>query len=85
MCLHPEIQEKASNEILVVTGGDRLPTLADKPRLPYIEALICELHRFRPVVNLVPRSALKSDDFEGYHIPSKIWLLCNIWFVVLLL
>ena len=52
MTLNPEIQRKAQKEIENVIGNDRLPTLADRENLPYVEALMKEVLRFRPVANL---------------------------------
>jgi cytochrome P450 len=49
MTLHSEIQKKAQDEIDRVIGTDRLPTLADREQLPYIEALVKEVFRWNPV------------------------------------
>jgi len=49
MVLHPEAQKKAQKELDSVLKEGHLPTLADKPNLPYIECLIKELFRWRPV------------------------------------
>lgn len=48
--LFPEAQEKAQAEIDAIVGRDRLPTLADRPNLPYVEALVEEVMRWAPVV-----------------------------------
>lgn len=40
MAKHPEVQEKAREEILSITGDHRLPTLADKPALVYLLAVL---------------------------------------------
>lgn len=50
MVLYPDIQRTAQLEIDALTNGDRLPTYADRGRLPYIEALVKEVHRWGPVV-----------------------------------
>ena len=49
MTMHPEIQHKAQAEIDRVIGSDRLPTLADQPNLPYVNALVKEVLRWNPV------------------------------------
>ena len=49
MTLHPEIQRKAQEELDRVVGTDRLPTFADRDNLPYLEALVSEVHRWMPV------------------------------------
>ena len=50
MTLFPEAQKKAQAEIDAVVGLDRLPTLADRPNLPYIDAVVSEMMRWAPVV-----------------------------------
>src|SRR5579863_8496848 len=52
MSLFPYVQRQAQEEIDRVIGGSRLPTLADRSRLPYIAALLDEVHRWIPVVSL---------------------------------
>ncbi|EUC61506.1 cytochrome P450 family protein [Rhizoctonia solani AG-3 Rhs1AP] len=71
MVRFPNIQEKAQQEIDVVTGGDRLPTLKDRPMMPYMERLISEVLRWQPVSPLgVPHVAAKDDIYRGYRIPK---------------
>jgi cytochrome P450 len=52
MQLYPEVQRRAQEEIDRVIGNDRLPTLADRPNLPYIEVVIKEVLRWNPVAPL---------------------------------
>ena len=52
MTMHPEIQRKAQAEIDRVVGNDRLPTLADQPNLPCVDALVKEVLRWGPVAPL---------------------------------
>ena len=49
LALFPQVQRRAQAELDVVVGRDRLPTLDDRPRLPYIEALCKELMRWQMV------------------------------------
>ena len=46
MARHPEVAAKAQEEIDRVIGKERLPTLADRASLPYMEYLIKEIYRF---------------------------------------
>ena len=48
-CKYPEVQKKAQAEIDAVVGRERLPTLADRPNLPYVEAIMSETLRWGPV------------------------------------
>lgn len=49
---NPEVLARAHEEIDRVMGGDRLPTLEDRPNLPYVEAIIAEVVRIRPPISL---------------------------------
>ena len=56
MLLHPDVQIRAQHEIDSVVGRDRMPRLADRPRLPFVDAVIKETLRWRPVAPLsIPR------------------------------
>ena len=48
MTLHPEVVRLAQRELDEVLAGERLPDFSDKPRLPYISAIIKEVLRWRP-------------------------------------
>lgn len=49
MTVYPEVQQKAQAELDRVVGPSRLPTFKDRADLPYIEAVIKEIHRWIPV------------------------------------
>lgn len=46
MALHPEIVENAQAEIDEVTGTHRLPTLDDRPNMPYVDCILKEVYRY---------------------------------------
>jgi cytochrome P450 len=48
MIHYPDIMRKAQAEIDTVIGRERVPTFADKPHLPYLQAVVKELLRWRP-------------------------------------
>ncbi|THH16045.1 hypothetical protein EW146_g4546 [Bondarzewia mesenterica] len=84
MILHPEAQKKAQAEIDAVIGHDRLPNFEDENSLPYVNALVKEVLRWRPVVPLVPAGLaaaphrLISDDvYKGYYIPAGSIVIGN--------
>lgn len=52
MALNPRVQTRAQDEIDKVFGNDHLPTIADRPKLPYVEAVIKEAMRWNPVLPL---------------------------------
>ncbi|KDQ16499.1 hypothetical protein BOTBODRAFT_30835 [Botryobasidium botryosum FD-172 SS1] len=80
MMLYPEVQKKAQEEIDRVVGRERLPDFTDQDRLPYVTALLTELHRWAPITPLAfPRRSIEDDDFEGYFIPKDSIVLANVW------
>jgi cytochrome P450 len=48
LLIRPEIQKMAQEELDTVTGKERLPTLDDRPRLPFTNAVCREVTRWRP-------------------------------------
>ena len=48
MTLHPEVALLAQRELDEVLGGERLTEFSDKPRLPYITAVMKEVLRWKP-------------------------------------
>jgi cytochrome P450 len=52
MALHPEVQKKAQAELDAVVGNGRLPTVADRSSLPYLECIMSEVLRWQPVAAL---------------------------------
>ncbi|KAF8964419.1 cytochrome P450 [Flammula alnicola] len=71
MATFPDIQRKAQQEIDMVVGSDRLVGYEDQPSLPYIQALLREVLRWRPVLPLsVAHAANAEDVYKGYYIPK---------------
>ncbi|KAH9836725.1 cytochrome P450 [Rhodofomes roseus] len=79
MARFPEAQKRAQAELDRVLGGARLPTLADRPALPYICALILELYRWAPIAPLIARRTLEDDELAGYRIPKGATIVANNW------
>ena len=52
MIHHPEVQEKAQNQIDAIVGTQRLPNFDDRSSLPYVEAVFRETLRWRTLVPL---------------------------------
>jgi cytochrome P450 len=48
MIRYPSAQLKAQEELDRVVGPDRLPDFKDSPNLPYLNALLREVMRWRP-------------------------------------
>ncbi|KAJ3722420.1 cytochrome P450 2 Le.CYP2 [Lentinula raphanica] len=80
MCMHPEVQAKAQEEIDRVIGRDRLPTFEDRRSLPYVEGVYREVMRLDPPIPLgFPHLSTEDDFYRGYHIPKGCSVVANIW------
>ncbi|KAF8314227.1 cytochrome P450 [Clavulina sp. PMI_390] len=80
MLLHPKVQKKAQEEMDRVVGFDRLPTLEDQRDLPYLDAIIKEVMRWRPVAPLsVPTTPTREDVYGEHLIPADAIVVQNNW------
>ncbi|QRV88350.1 cytochrome P450 family protein [Ceratobasidium sp. AG-Ba] len=76
MLRYPEVQKRAQLEIDAVVDLDRLPSLEDRPNLEYVERLVEEVLRWRPIAPLgVPHATSEDDVYGGYHIPKGAMLM----------
>ncbi|KAI0320135.1 cytochrome P450 [Amylostereum chailletii] len=83
LALHPEIQDKAQEELHRVLGEGRLPTFEDRSALPYVEAICKEVLRWRPPVPLsLPHETAQDDIYEGYLIPKGAVVFGNPWHIL---
>ena len=78
---HPEVQARVYEEIKAVVGTDRIPDMQDRAALPYLDCVIQEFHRFNPAIPLVTHGNSKEDEYLGYRIPKKTWIMANVWCV----
>ncbi|KIJ56796.1 hypothetical protein M422DRAFT_57427 [Sphaerobolus stellatus SS14] len=77
---HPHVLEKIHAEMESVLGKDRLPTLDDRPNIPYLKAAYLESIRKYPIAPFVlPHVAREDDIHDGYFIPKGTFVLPNIW------
>ena len=49
MILNPETQVRAQAELDAVLGGRRLPEMSDRNALPYLNCIMKEVMRWRPI------------------------------------
>jgi cytochrome P450 len=62
-----------------VIGPFRLPTWEDEESLPYVRAVIKEIHRWAPVGGLgVPHATIKDDIYDGHIIPAGTVVFPNL-------
>ncbi|KAJ7611293.1 cytochrome P450 [Roridomyces roridus] len=80
MVLYPEVMAKAQKEIDSVIGDARLPKLSDKDDLPYLSALVTEVHRWHTAGPTgIPHCLTEDDVHNGWFIPKGTIVIANIW------
>ncbi|KAJ8088569.1 hypothetical protein PM082_022642 [Marasmius tenuissimus] len=84
MINHPEVQARAQAEVdSFVASSGKLPDFGDQDKLPYLEAVIAETLRHRPVAPYAVPHAVEEDDvYEGFWIPKGSTVIGNAWGVL---
>ncbi|EIN04046.1 cytochrome P450 [Punctularia strigosozonata HHB-11173 SS5] len=76
----PDAQKRLHEEMDRVVGSKRVPEYDDFDNLPYLQATIKEVHRYRPVAPLgLPHAALEDLTYDGYLIPRGSAIIVNMW------
>ncbi|XP_005805651.1 vitamin D 25-hydroxylase [Xiphophorus maculatus] len=82
MALYPNIQERVHREIDSVLTNGRPPSLEDKHRMPYVEAVLHEILRFCNIVPLgIFRATSQDAKVNGYTIPKGTMVITNLYSV----
>ncbi|KAJ0413479.1 cytochrome P450 [Aspergillus carlsbadensis] len=77
---NPTIQERARQEIDPICGTDRSPTWTDFDTMPYVNCIVKEGMRFRPVISTgLPHRNAEEDEYEGMLIPKGSMILIPLW------
>ncbi|XP_072314705.1 cytochrome P450 17A2 [Eucyclogobius newberryi] len=77
---HPEVQIRAQEELDEQVGLDRPVMISDRTRLPFVEAVIQESLRIRPVSPvLIPHTALTQTSLGGHLVQPGTRVLVNMW------
>ncbi|KAL1718970.1 cytochrome P450 [Schizophyllum commune] len=80
MTTNPDVQARAQAEVDGVVGTDRLPTMEDRPHLPYVNALVLEVLRSHVVVPTgAPHRVTEDDVYEGNFIPKGSLIMPVLW------
>ncbi|KAJ8935869.1 hypothetical protein NQ318_019453 [Aromia moschata] len=80
LILNPEVQRKAQEEIDKVIGKSRIPTLQDRPNMPYVECVALEgMRMFGARALTVPHRALRDAQLGGYCIPKDTLVVVNLY------
>ncbi|KAM9384581.1 cytochrome P450 2J6-like [Pholidichthys leucotaenia] len=79
MAKYPEIQEKVQAEIDREIGQSRPPSMEDRAKLPYTDAVIHEVQRMGNIVPLsLPHVTNREVQLGGYTIPKGVEIIPNL-------
>uniref|UniRef100_A0A7N9IGN4 Cytochrome P450 family 2 subfamily F member 1 n=1 Tax=Macaca fascicularis TaxID=9541 RepID=A0A7N9IGN4_MACFA len=68
---YPKVQARVQEEIDLVVGRTRLPTLEDRAAMPYTDAVIHEVQRFADIIPMnLPHRVIRDTAFRGFLIPK---------------
>lgn len=83
MIKNPQAQHRAQTEIDAVVGQDRLPDFRDEAALPYVNALVKEVQRWRNVTPLATPHRLTTDDaYNGFLLPKDSIVIGNAFSIM---
>ncbi|KAK3349143.1 cytochrome P450 [Lasiosphaeria hispida] len=80
-CAFPETVQRAQEELDAVVGSGRSPHWDDSASLPYMNAFVKEVLRWRSVAIIggQPHSPTQDDSYNGWLIPAGSWVQGNVW------
>jgi cytochrome P450 len=79
MVRNMDVQNKMRKEIYDVIGSSRYPCMADRPNLPYCEAVLHEVLRIGSIVpTSVPHGLSDDLRYKGFIIPKDSILIPNL-------
>ncbi|KAL3496553.1 cytochrome P450 [Aspergillus germanicus] len=77
---NPMALKCAQEEVDRVCGVNRSPTVNDLEEMPYIEACMHEILRWRPVAaGGIPHMLTQTDTYKGYVFPAGTIFFANTW------
>ncbi|MBT2467046.1 cytochrome P450 [Streptomyces sp. ISL-66] len=75
---HPELQDRAREEIAAVLGG-RTPGAADLDRLPYLTQVLKEAMRLYPAAPVMGRRSVHATEIDGHTVPAGADVILAPW------
>lgn len=78
--MFPDVQRKAQEEVDRVTGGTRMPVLADREQMPFIDAMVTEALRwFTLAPTGFPHAMSEDTIYKGYLLPKGAYVSWAAW------
>ncbi|KAG5896790.1 hypothetical protein JTB14_008366 [Gonioctena quinquepunctata] len=82
MILHPDIKHQLHMCLDAAFGKTEEITYSERSRVPYVEAVLCEVQRYRHVAPIIgPRRVLRNTTLDGYYIPKGSTVLISVYSV----
>ncbi|XP_067324602.1 cytochrome P450 2D14-like [Anolis sagrei] len=79
MILHPEVQKRVQEEIDMVIGRIKSPTMEDQSKLPYTNAVIHEIQRCADIAPAsVPYMTYRDTEVANFVIPKGTVVVCHL-------
>jgi cytochrome P450 len=80
MVLYSNVMRKGRESVDAVVPASRLPEFDDLTSMPYINQIVKEVMRWRPVLlRGVPHMNTTDDELDGYYIPANSMIIGNMW------
>ncbi|KAK2037340.1 cytochrome P450 [Colletotrichum somersetense] len=80
MVTHPRVMREAQAALDGVVGRGRMPVYADRAALPYVDAIVDEVMRWRPLIPAgIDHAAAEEDEYMGYRIPKGATIVASQW------
>ncbi|XP_055370373.1 steroid 17-alpha-hydroxylase/17,20 lyase isoform X2 [Betta splendens] len=77
---HPEVQDRLQRELDEKVGAERAVSVSDRSQLTYLDCVINEGMRIRPVSPvLIPHTAMTDSSIGGHSICRGTRVLVNMW------
>ncbi|KAJ3707787.1 hypothetical protein LUZ61_011492 [Rhynchospora tenuis] len=77
---NPNIMTKLQYEVRRMVGQNKMVTLKEATKMPYLQAVVKETLRLHPPGPLLlPRQSMEECNINGYTIPKGIRVLVNFW------